>query len=172
MKWDGHPISLLNFFTTGYLPDGRFFFCPALDQNGYGSMGHNWSSSTSGRRYGGWSSQDPATLPTHERCLGSYYYRHTSGAGGTPAKIDSLVLRFPVAMWDNYHCPSGHDCCGELNPGYHRKGYNIAYYDGTVGLLAKEQWWDFPTSQHQDWTGIPSGFLTVADRNYPGYEGN
>ena len=192
LMFDFRPISLLNFFTTGYIADARMYFCPALDQSLDGGMGHDNVEASTGRTYGGWVDAGHETLPSRFGVLGSYYYRYVSRGPRSTApvnslaqiqaanKIDNLADRNPAAMWDSYHS-SFDRCCGNLNPGYHRKGYNIAFYDGTVGFLSKEQYdavmtplsasplARYPTNIWLGWTdlwhsayGIPSGALTAA----------
>ena len=104
-------------------------------------MAHDNLEASTGRLYGGWIGANPQTIPSSRfGILSSYYYRYRYGQGA--AKIDTLATRAPAAMWDSYHSsvPPPGDCCGNLNPGYHRKGYNIAFYDGTVGVLTPEQY--------------------------------
>ncbi len=134
------PVVLGSLFTTRYLPDRKLFYCAAMDQSQYGGMGTTT----------GWANPNSQGWPgiTTGQVEGSYYYRGGKEAGWAP---DRNTVRFftnagkMAAAWDCYHSNAGYfgdwrDSAGSLNPGYHREGANIAFYDGSVGLLPGTEW--------------------------------
>jgi len=146
--WYDVPMSLGHFFAAGYMADRRLFFCPALDQSEKGGIGCQAIDSSSGHYVGGWLAPNNSSPPNPGADVTiSYYFRGRLRAKEqTPSdlKFSALVDRLPAAMWDSIH--DNISCCGTTNPGYHRKGYNVAFYDGTVGFCTKESYDDISVS--------------------------
>jgi type II secretory pathway pseudopilin PulG len=170
-------------YEGNYTQNARLFFCPGLDQSRY--PGYNSSS--------GW---DQFGTGTHgNTVLSSYYYRYADKVPPTtsvlancacgpfyryPTKIDQLAKSYPAAAWDSVHPNAGdpcciNTCCGSLNPGYHKTGYNVLYYDGAVLFMPSKKYPAFPfnitAGNTDDWnTGTPGNreFCLYADDFYFG----
>ncbi len=129
--WYGYYVGQGMFFGSGHIRDRRLFYCPALDESLDGGLGYTTY---------GWSAANHTAPPTNPDVLGSYYHRYLVGASppSPSGRLDTLIERAPSAMWDSVH--DNVTCCGRPNPGFHQKGYNVAFYDGTVGFLTKEQY--------------------------------
>lgn len=177
--WYGVPVSLGHLFDQGYMADRRLYFCPALDQSMKGGLGCQDTDSSRNRFTGGWLGPNNSSPPNQSSdVLVSYFFRgRARGAESVSndAKLSAIVDRLPAAMWDSIHDLTGGSCCGTTNPGYHRKGYNVAFYDGTVGFCTKESYDDitmallgrrlFPANIWGGWTAPhwnPIGVLSTA----------
>ena len=182
LAYNNIPMGLCLMYECGnYVPTPQLFFCPASKEDVYGGYRAGWDS-------GG------GTVRTNGYAKSSYYYRYAGGAspivvnpgpptvykvlvdcGGTnqvkayPAKIGNLSKYYPAALWDSYNNDTGAPChcCGSLNPGYHKEGYNILFYGGEVVLMPASKWAWFPTNIWYDstdcWGCSSLIFWNVAD---------
>ena len=66
--------------------------------------------------------------------------------------IDNLIQHAPAAVWDSIHDPESYSCCGDFNPGYHKAGYNVLFYDGAVAFMPGNKWPQFPYNMFWDST--------------------
>jgi len=156
MKY-GKTIGLHLLYDSGMVDNGQLFYCPSDKPVLFTNPGRGWEAGT--------------------YKLSSYYYRYAldmghEGApylgyvGGKPiyrynAKISNLIQRVPTALWDS----------NKTQPGYHREGFNLLFYDSSVGFMEANYWPWFPQNIWYDYTdcwGYGSDhFSTYADEMAP-----
>jgi prepilin-type N-terminal cleavage/methylation domain-containing protein len=157
----GVYVGLGILYQTGYVKDPHQFYCPSADPFVYGGY-----RAPQGGPFG-WNT-DGGLNRTSGAPVGSYYYRYALGtqpmgaigdcssACGScsyddqrvnhfNARIDNLIKVAPAAVWDSYN----YDW---LNPGLHRTGYNILFYDGAVAFMPASKWQRFPANVWSDST--------------------
>jgi prepilin-type N-terminal cleavage/methylation domain-containing protein len=166
LKWK-NPCGLGLLYTGGYVASGRAFYCPSQYPEQYGGY-------TNGK---GWNPSGGEEWTT-TYSVASYWYRYAAGSTKLDvirtipdctrdngqihrwrAKITHLSQRCPAAVWDGYHDDS--TCCGSLNRGYHRLGYNVLFYSGEVFILPAAKWSGFPFNV----------FYDSDDNSEPGFRG-
>jgi len=157
LRYAHRNLGLMLLYDAKTVDDGHLFYCPAKDPHesgGYESEYRGWGYS----RFR----------------LSSYFYRYVMGmprldppigyAWGNSkyrvdrydAKLSSLYQSAPTALWDANVSESR----------YHREGYNILFYDTSVGFMPASYWWGFPQNTWQD--RVASGhFEDYADELAP-----
>jgi len=171
LGYDGYMLGLGLMYQSRLISDAKIFFCPAMDPGIYGGYDYGWAS-------------DGGLERTTNYPRSSYYYRYALDTGSIEprlgvsqgrdikrydAKLENLMQKAPAATWDIVHDKvTG---CGQQNPGYHRDGYNIMFYDTSVTLMELSFWPYGPENLWYDstdcWGFGSSHFSTYADRKAP-----
>ncbi len=164
---DPLAVNLGRLYTEGYVSARQLYFCKSLNESGWGGISYL------DHEQQGWS-HDGIPEMTVQRCQGSYYYRGGKGDGSwwSPEgnRIDLFIGSGKyAAFWDCYHSSNFYgnwkDNAGSLNEGYHREGVNVAYWDGSVGLLKPDDWAEFPYMVWGD-IDLPTNILDTLDGTY------
>jgi hypothetical protein len=153
----------LGLMYPNYLPSGRAFYCPSMKETEWGGYRYQMFD---GDWREGWNPTGGAPRTCHY-ARASYYYRYAFGA---PVKgllkmcgaervdllradIDYLSRYCRAAAWSAYHVRASvpGSCCGDLNPGYHKNGYNVLFYSSEVLFMPASRWPWFPGNV--DWDG-------------------
>ena len=172
LGYDAYMLGLGLMYESDLVEDPHLFFCPAMVPSIYGGYEFGWNS--------GGGLEMTTNYPRS-----SYYYRYayrTASLGepylgyvdGHPihrydAKLDNLMEKAPAATWDIVH--DRVTCCGQQNPGYHRDGYNIMFYDSTVTMMDLSYWPYGPENLWYDstdcWGFGSEAFAVYADEMAP-----
>jgi len=160
LAYNDVPMGLCLLYEGKYIPVGRIFYCPSMDPDEWGGYRYKLFD---GDYREGWNETDGPERTSHY-ARASYYYRYAIGAPGTRvlkmcggnevnlfrSDIDFLTENCPAAVWSAYH--DENSCCGTLNPGYHKNGYNVLFYSGEVFFMDKSLWPFFPGNVAWDGT--------------------
>ena len=142
----GNYCGLGLLWTSGILEDPHIYYCPAKKAGFYGTYEHTTR---------GW---DRPGTPLLTYKVISYYYRYVLGMTATgvigyvgseeinsyDSKIYSVYDRAPTAMWCSNHYSA--------NPSHHHEGYNLLFYDSSVGFMPANYWPWFRQNIWWDWT--------------------
>ncbi len=170
MRYGGRDMGLRLMYNAGNIEEPRVqFYCPALNPaevTGARHWSRGWSDGSyvlSGYYYRYAFGEDWKGTPKLRECTGDSTVNQDD-INGFKAKIDYLAEKRPAALWDSYHSD------GSLNRGYHKRGYNILYYGGSVLFMTGARWPRWPQNVWYDWTdcwgfGSPR-FADYADHLY------
>ena len=142
MYYQAAPLGLGLLSAGKYIQDGHLFYCPALSPKAFG--GYQFPTF-------GWNTNGGPSRTEKTFTCSSYFYRYVEriefGSDQTvdifDGRIETLVSGNYAAAWDSYWTKAG-----MLNPGYHRSGYNVLFYDGSVRFMVASKWIGFPYNQN------------------------
>jgi len=175
----GGPLGLMLAVNSAHLGDAHALFCPALEEGGVGTYTH---------ANRGWNRTGGDAYTGGNYAISSYYYRYvlrhgglhsafpgvpklgvldTFEQGGQMRTVENYNARLAfvggrAALWDSVHASRS-----KRNRGYHKRGYNILFYDGSVHTMPAEDWGWFPGNVWWDWTDCwgngSDNFVNYAD---------
>jgi len=141
MYYNNRPVGFGLMYACGIVEDGHIFYCAAAKKKRLNGFEYNFK---------GWNAYGAPNRQIKAYTSGGFYYRYALGAPSTgivgytsdghpiasyDARMDSLTQNQPAAFWDTWF--------NDRYNTYHKEGYNIGFYDGSVDFAPAGHWNDY-----------------------------